>query len=118
MRPPKIGLQAILHLKHLPFVVLCVTIYSVKIRELVWTDRNIEHIARHNVLPNEVKEVLESKALFLKTKLGRTMAIGQTRKSRTLAIILEKIVSGKYFVVTARDTDRKERKLLEEIGGE
>jgi len=97
---------------------LCYT-YSVEIKELVWTDKNAEHIARHNVSPHEVKEVIEGQALFLKAKLGRTMVIGKTVKSRTLAIILERIGVSKYFVVTARDADRKERKLFnEEIGGE
>jgi len=44
------------------------------IRELLWTDWNIEHIARHNVSPDEVEEVCYSnpfvararKALHLK----------------------------------------------------
>jgi uncharacterized DUF497 family protein len=28
-----------------------------EIREFEWNDRNIEHIARHNVSPDEVKDV-------------------------------------------------------------
>lgn len=90
-----------------------------KIDELVFNERNIEHIARHNVLPTEVKEVLEGKILPLKAKLGRLLVIGKTKKSRTLAIILEKLKGKLYFPVTARDADKKERKMYqEELGGE
>lgn len=77
-----------------------------KIDELIFNERNIEHIARHNVLP-------------LKAKLGRVMVIGKTKKSRILAVILEKFKGNIYFPVTARDADRKERKMYqEELGGE
>ncbi len=90
-----------------------------KVDELIFNERNIEHIARHNVLPEEVKEVIEGNILPLKAKLGRVMVIGKTKKSRTLAVILEKFKGNIYFPVTARGADRKERKMYkEEIGGE
>lgn len=90
-----------------------------KIDGLVFNARNIEHIARHNVLPEEIKEVIAGKILPLKAKLGRVMIIGKTKKDRDLAIILEKVKGSIYFPVTARDADRKERKMYqEELGGE
>ncbi len=90
-----------------------------KIDELVFNERNIEHIARHNVLPEEVREIIEGKILPLEAKLGRIMIIGKTKKGRSLAVILEKVKSNIYFPVTARDADRKERKMfVEEFGGE
>ena len=47
------------------------------------------------------------------------MAIGHSSNGRYLAIILEKVEDNRYFVVTARDADRKERKMYkEELGGE
>ena len=90
-----------------------------KIDELVFNERNIEHIARHNVLPEEVKEVIEGKILLLEAKLSRIMVIGKTKAGRYLAVILENVRGNIYFPVTARDADRKERKMYkEEIGGE
>jgi len=90
-----------------------------RIDELIFNQINIEHIARHNVSPEEVKEVFDGKTLFLKAKYNRIMAIGQSSNGRYLAIILEKVENNRYFVVTARDADRKERKMYkEELGGE
>lgn len=90
-----------------------------KIDELVFNERNIEHIARHNVLPNEVKEVVEGEFLPLQAKLGRIIVVGKTKKGRTLAVVLEKIKGKIYFPVTARDADKKERRMYkEELGGE
>lgn len=90
-----------------------------KIDELIFNERNIEHIARHNVLPEEVKEVVEGKILPLEAKLGRIMIIGKTKAGRSLAVILEKVKGNVYFPVTARDADRKERRMYqEEFGGE
>lgn len=90
-----------------------------KIDELIFNEKNIEHIARHNVLPEEVKEIFEGKSLFLAAKLGRVMVIGKTQHGRFLSVIIEKVEGNRYFVVTARDADRKERKMYkEELGGE
>ncbi len=90
-----------------------------KIDGLIFNERNIEHIARHSVLPEEIKEVIEGKILPLQAKLGRIMVVGKTKKGRRLAIILEKIEGNIYFPVTARDADRKERRIYtQEMGGE
>jgi len=90
-----------------------------RIDELIFNQINIEHIARHNVSPEEVKEVFDEKTLFLKAKYDRIMVIGHSWNGRYLAIILEKVEDNRYFVVTARDADRKERKMYkEELGGE
>ncbi len=90
-----------------------------KIDELVFNERNIEHIARHSVLPEEIKQVVGGKILPLEAKLGRVMIVGKTKAGRSLAIVLEKVKGNIYFPVTARDADRKERKMYqEELGGE
>lgn len=93
---------------------------QIRIDELLFNEKNIEHIARHNVLPDEVKQIIEGKTLFLNAKFNRIMAIGVTKKGRSLAVILEKVKGHTYFVVTARDADRKERKMFKEEfeGGE
>ena len=99
---------------------LLLSLDRMKVDGLIFNQVNIEHIARHNVLPTEVKQLLEGETLFLKAKLERIMAIGQTKKGRSLAVILEKVRGNTYFVVTARDADRKERRMYKEgfEGGE
>lgn len=91
-----------------------------KISELVFNDKNIEHIARHLVTPAEVKEIIEANPVILSAKTGRIMALGQTKSGRTLAVILDQVGTGKYFVVTARSADKKEKKMYKEMisGGE
>ena len=85
-----------------------------KLDELIFNQINIRHIARHKVLPEEVEETVGGKTLTFAAKKGRIMVVGRTQSARTLAIILEKVEDGKYFVVTARDADRKERKMYQE----
>lgn len=85
-----------------------------KLDELIFNDINIRHIARHKVLPEEVKEVIKGRIITFAAKKERIMIIGKTQATRTLAVVLEKVVGGKYFIVTARDADRKERKIYQE----
>lgn len=85
-----------------------------RVDELIFNEKNIEHIARHNVLPDEVRQIIEGETLFLNAKFNRIMAIGVTKKRRSLAVILERVKGHTYFVVTARDADRKERKMYRE----
>ena len=39
-----------------------------KIRKLLWPEERIEHIARHNITPEEVEEVCFGQALVLRAK--------------------------------------------------
>lgn len=76
---------------------------------MVFTIDNIAHIAKHSVIADEVKEVIEGKPIFIGAKLNRIMAIGPTNFGRALVIVLDKIDNEKYYVVTARDANKKER---------
>ncbi|HJH25594.1 MAG TPA: hypothetical protein C5S37_02215 [Methanophagales archaeon] len=80
------------------------------IRELLWTDWNIEHIIRHNVSPDEVEEVCYSNPFVTKTRNKTLRIIGQTRSGRFLAIFLAPRGKGSYFVVTARAATEAERR--------
>ncbi len=86
----------------------------IEIDELVFTDQNIEHIARHNVLPEEIKSALLYRPVFFKAEYGRIMMIGQTENKRWLSVILAEVKQKVYYVVTARDADKKERKMYQE----
>ena len=80
------------------------------IRELLWTDWNIEHIARHNVSPDEVEEVCYSNPFVTKARNKTLRIIGQTYSGRFLTIFLAPRGKGSYLVVTARAATEAERR--------
>lgn len=80
------------------------------ITQLLWDEWNIDHIARHNVVPAEVRTALsDPDAVFIKAKQVRVMILGRA-DTRLLATVLnEQEASGVYYVITARDMSKKER---------
>ncbi len=88
------------------------------IRQLHWTDWNIAHIARHEVVRQEVEEVCQSDHIFFESYKDRLILIGTTLAGRMLVVILDPEGNDVYYVVTARSADRKERRLYWEEKGE
>ena len=80
------------------------------IRELLWNDWNIEHIARHNVSLHEVENVCYSNPFVTRARNKTLRSIGQTHSGRFLAIFLAPRGKGSYFVVTAREATEAERR--------
>jgi hypothetical protein len=66
----------------------------VRISEILWTEADIEHLARHNVTAGEVEEVLTCCPLWCRgrrhSETGRTSlyALGQADAGRYLFIVL------------------------------
>ena len=88
------------------------------IRELIWTQSNIDHITRHNVTREEVEEVCHGSYIVLDAHGNRFLVIGPTQSGRALAIILDpEQEQSIYYPVTARQADRKERKKYFEMKG-
>jgi uncharacterized DUF497 family protein len=88
---------------------------------LVWDSWNIDHIAQHGVVPEEVEAVCFGRHIVRQSYNGRFLVIGYTEKLRPLAIILApKPEEGAFYPVTARTADRKERRIYHEEteGGE
>lgn len=82
----------------------------VRIKVLVWDEWNVEHIARHKVNPSEVEKAIKDKERkVLQTYQGRLLILGRVER-RLLTVILAPEDEGKYYVVTARDMSKKERK--------
>ena len=82
-----------------------------RITKLDWDEFRIEHIARHNVEPDEVWEVCED-SLHLAHREGRNRyrLYGQTAAGRYLFIVLEHVEGAVYKPITARDmTDNEKR---------
>ena len=80
------------------------------IKKLDWDDYRIEHIARHEVDPDEVWEVCED-MLHAARRQGRNRyrLYGQTANGRYLFIVIEKIANSIYKPITARDMTNNER---------
>lgn len=87
------------------------------VEDLIWDERNIEHIARHGVTINQVEEVCYSNALFKRGRNQILEAYGQTEDGRYLVAFLARRGKGAYYVVTARDMNDRERKTYRKFKG-
>lgn len=109
-------------LKRLESVLQCITIVPtendvkkydnfIKIEYLFWDDWNLEHIKKHNISKDEVEESLSDENIMaLCTYSERLLVLGET-KNRFIATILSRKEKNGFYVVTARDMSKKERKI-------
>ncbi len=88
------------------------------IREVRWTAWSEEHIARHNVLPHEVEDVLFTRPqLVVKTRGGALAVFGTSGAGRHLAVMISLDDDGaSAFVITARDMTKNERQVFQKKG--
>ncbi len=84
---------------------------SIKSSELIWDDWNSEHIKKHEVTKAEVNRALSQKVKARKGKQGRLIVFGKTKTGRMLALVIKKRNKG-YYIFSARDASRNERKYL------
>lgn len=83
----------------------------IKEDELVWDDWNSQHIKKHDVTKLEIEEALLQKVQARKGNKGRLIIFGKSKKKRLLAIVIKKTTKG-YYIFSARDASRKERKYI------
>lgn len=84
---------------------------KIKIKKLIWNDWNKEHIKKHGVSVEEAEESGKNFKYHRKTKENRYLAVGRSG-NRILTLIINRQGLGVYYLVTARDADKKERKKL------
>jgi hypothetical protein len=58
------------------------------VRRLIWDTWNIAHIARHDVIPDEVEEMCHGNPVTSQTYQGRIRVVGLTSRQRMLTVIL------------------------------
>ena len=84
------------------------------IKEILWPSDRIEHIAKHQVTPDEYEQICFGKSLILRKKSdGKNpvfLLLGQTTAGRYLACIIIQFPYGKGYPVTARDMSAKEKR--------
>lgn len=79
------------------------------IRKLIFDRYNLEHIKKHNVAREEIEQVGQNFLYHRKTHTGRYLAVGRVG-SRIITLVIRRESQEKYYVVTARDASKKERK--------
>lgn len=85
----------------------------IKIKKLVWDEWNIEHIKKHNITVAETEKAVQNFIAHKKSKKGRYLAIGKSG-SRLISMVIRRESTGVYYLVTARDSSKKERKEIYE----
>lgn len=80
----------------------------VVVRGLIWDDWNRQHLATHNVHPEEVEDVCHRRHEARESYRKRLQILGKTKKGRVLVIILspedrkgQPYDEGVYYVITA-----------------
>ena len=90
------------------------TISSIK-----WTDKSINHITSHEVMPEEVEEICfnEYEPPFIRS--GREnlhYVFGQTHSGRFLFIVVRFMRPGEIRIITAREMNGWEKKYFKNRG--
>ena len=78
------------------------------IKKLLWNEKNIAHIALHNILPSEVEEVCQGDRIERKGHINRAFLVGPTHTGRMLSVILDPTAEiGVYYPVTAYEASKR-----------
>lgn len=86
---------------------------SIKVKTIIWDRWNTDHIKKHRVLIREVEEAGQNIIYHRKSEKNRFLAVGRSG-TRMLTLIIRRLESTKYFLVTARDASKKERNIVYE----
>jgi uncharacterized DUF497 family protein len=85
-----------------------------EIFELIWPEDRIDHIARHEVTPEEVEEVCFGHSLILRAKSEGDNPVyyilGQTLSGRHLFCVVIQFPDSTGYPVTARPMTPKEKR--------
>ena len=79
------------------------------VENIIWDSWNREHIGKHGVQPAEVEEAGKQIIYHKRTYGGRYLLIGRSG-FRLLGLVLKRIEPKTYYLVTARDASKKERR--------
>src|SRR3989344_8345015 len=90
---------------------------DVKVEELIIEEDRSAHISKHEVTITEVKQIIKSDYVYIKSKYEkRWILIGKTKKSRFLSVIIaEREEKNVFGLVTARPAHITERNFYKEL---
>ncbi len=75
-----------------------------------WGEQNLEHIARHDVDPDEAEATIDNYPLILRTADDKYLAYGQTDEDRFLLVVFIRKPGQRVRVITARELTEGEKK--------
>jgi uncharacterized DUF497 family protein len=82
---------------------------------VIEADRD-EHIAKHNVIIDEVLKVISGDYVYIQGKLDRWLLIGKTKKGRFLTVVVgQRKTKYTYGFVTARPSRKDEKSFYQEF---
>ena len=83
-----------------------------RIHKFQWDEDewNVEHIAKHGVMPEECNDVLHCNYKLFKGKSNTHVILVQNSDGRYLFIVIKYLGGGVARPITARDMTAKERK--------
>jgi len=90
-----------------------------RISSIKWTKQNIEHISKHNIIPEEIEEVCfntQDKPFIRTGDENLHYVFGQTTSGRYLFIVVKFLRNGEVLVITARDMNNWERNYYKKRG--
>lgn len=88
------------------------------VRKLICDTRNISHIARHHIVPEEVYGVCRKKPVVQRgTKRNRLVLLGNTSDDRLMNVVLESRGKGSYYPITAYDASPEDEVLYRQLRG-
>lgn len=88
-------------------------------RDIYWNQQSEDHIAKHEVTPAEVDEVVNTRPRYETKGRDETLLVfGQTDAGRPLTIVLAKSTAepDSWFVVTAREMEQHEARTFRDKG--
>ena len=79
---------------------------------LDWDRKNIVHIAKHRITPEEVEQVVFSRHSRNRKGKGSNIyyVLGQTDNGRYLFVVLRELKKNCAYVITAREMSNSEKK--------
>jgi len=77
-----------------------------------WDDDNVLHIERHQFTPEEVEEVFAGHYKARRTRQKLYVGLGETLDGRLAFVVFRRLTGGLIRVVTARDMDDSERRMI------
>ncbi|OGG26014.1 hypothetical protein A2960_05670 [Candidatus Gottesmanbacteria bacterium RIFCSPLOWO2_01_FULL_39_12b] len=83
------------------------------IKKLIFDAYNLEHIRKHNVSEMEVIEAGKRIIFHKKSYKSRYLAVGRVNR-RLIALAIRRVNTGEYYLVTARDAGKNERRRVYE----
>lgn len=75
-----------------------------------WDEQNLDHIARHDVDPDEAEAAIDNYPLILRTADDKYLAYGQTDEGRFLLVVFIRKPGPLVRVIAARELTEGEKK--------